>query len=316
MKIQLGYEGWKTVEVIKDGEVVNKIGPYRNMILDSGLDLLGGYSSDFADYMVAGTGNSEPSPSQTQLDSKLGGSARSTGGSISRNDVESYVAFTRTYTGAVGAFVGNFSEIGIGPNASGTNLFSRSLLRDVEGNPTSITVLADEQLRVTYELRMYQPTGDTFVGELGGYEVTIRPMLVEDISDGGSWQYWTWGMLMGVGSNSLPIGSPLQSGTNANAGSLRLYSGEIGPITGGPSGTMQTPNARTMVSRSYTPGSFEMEVTFNIPIGSGNFAGGLGAIALSMGGTLFQFGFSPKLNKTSENRLIFTVVYSWGRREE
>lgn len=310
------YAGFKTVERIKAGIVVERVGPYPNLILDSGLDLLGSDRFTFANVMVAGSGSSEPIPAQTQLINKVGGYATSgSPGAVIKNTELGYISQTRVYTGGIGTFVGNISEIGIGPNTTGLGLFSRSLIKDVEGNPTTITLLSDEQLRVTYELRVYQPTGDTFLGVINGHEVTIRPAVVDTLRVGTGWtQKWKWAVYFGENDNGLPFGIPLPPEANA-AAALAVYAGPIGSITEMPNGTPNYLNANAMIGRNYTPGSFEMELTITIPIGSGNIAGGIGAMALVMGGAVFQFGFSPKLPKNNENRLTFGVKYSWGRYE-
>lgn len=73
---------------------------------------------------------------------------------------------TWTYEFDIGQIVGNISELGItvnesvlnNPNSGSINyrtnntVHTRLLIKDTQGNPTTISVLADEQLRVTYTL--------------------------------------------------------------------------------------------------------------------------------------------------------------------
>ena len=52
-----------------------------------------------------------------------------------------------------GIAAGNISEVGLGWGNS--NLWNRALIKDANGNPTTITVLSDEYLDVVSEIRVY-----------------------------------------------------------------------------------------------------------------------------------------------------------------
>lgn len=54
-----------------------------------------------------------------------------------------------------GAAAGNISEVACGQSNSYTTSACRALIRDSAGNPTTITVLSDEVLTVTWELRRW-----------------------------------------------------------------------------------------------------------------------------------------------------------------
>lgn len=60
---------------------------------------------------------------------------------------------------ARGAAAGNVSELTTGSAANNTSAMARALVRDVEGNPTTITVLSDEVLTVTWEWRKWWTVG-------------------------------------------------------------------------------------------------------------------------------------------------------------
>lgn len=61
---------------------------------------------------------------------------------------------TRVWTFAAGAIVGNMSCIGIGSSASftGTNLKIKSLIKDVNGSPTTIPATATDQIIITHNM--------------------------------------------------------------------------------------------------------------------------------------------------------------------
>jgi len=58
-------------------------------------------------------------------------------------------------TFARGAAAGNISELSTGTSANNTSVLARALVRDDMGNPTTITVLSDEVLTVTWEWRKW-----------------------------------------------------------------------------------------------------------------------------------------------------------------
>ena len=99
-----------------------------------------------------------------------------------------YISHIVEYHFAIGAAAGNLSELGVGWASSGTTLFSRALILDSGGTPTTITVLSDEYLYVTYEHRFYPSETDAtgsivFTGNIGGtYTYTLRPAQIDSTS--------------------------------------------------------------------------------------------------------------------------------------
>ena len=62
---------------------------------------------------------------------------------------------------ARGAAAGNISELTTGYANNNTSAMARALVRDAMGNPTTITVLSDEVLTVTWEWRKWWTVGET-----------------------------------------------------------------------------------------------------------------------------------------------------------
>lgn len=60
-----------------------------------------------------------------------------------------------TKTSPRGAAAGNISELTCGWGNNNVSAFARALVRDAEGNPTTITILPDEVLTLTWELRRW-----------------------------------------------------------------------------------------------------------------------------------------------------------------
>ncbi len=130
-----------------------------NLVLDAGLDAMAGVGSAAISHVWVGSGNSAPVPSQVSLDNAIAGTSTTQGSDQSGLQVSAlpyYYFCKRTFRFPLGASAGNLSEVGLGNGAG--SLFNRALIRDSSGNPTSITVLADEILDVLVELRVYPST--------------------------------------------------------------------------------------------------------------------------------------------------------------
>lgn len=133
------------------------------MILDAGINHM--LNDNYPlNYIHVGSGSSQPSAGQVQLDVKFAYTNRNkklTHGYVSASDAENGKAYGYSRLEVQfnkGAAKGNISEIGVGNNTDGNPLWSRTLILDHSGNPTSITILEDEYLTVTYEARRYVST--------------------------------------------------------------------------------------------------------------------------------------------------------------
>jgi|SRR5690554_478906 len=319
VNFRAGVRGiFKKIEVLKNGVVKKEYTPFNNIILDTGLVNLGSNLYPFR-YMVVGASNVEPLPTDTTLGSKFGGSAEAPTnglqGAWGWDALENYISTSFVFTFGVGTTTGNVSEIGVGPNSNGTNLTSKALVRDEMGNPTTVTVLSDEQLRVTYEARMYIDTADV-VQVFDGTTVTIRPANLGISSDTSGGRHWNFYTVRPSGfSNTPPFNSSLVDSNSSNVAGLLLYTGSLGPITGEPTGLFSNLNARTYITKTFSAANLEVSNKLVLPTGAGNNASGIGAILIATGGTVWQIGFSPNLMKDSLSRLEYELAFSWGRHE-
>ena len=163
MNLTMAMEGFYSLKVHggRRGEI--DFGTHKNLILDAGIThMLNNY--DPLRYIHVGSGSSQPSASQAQLDARFAYTNRSNSvrhGFVSKDDSENNRAYGYSRLEVQfdkGAAKGNISEIGVGNNTDGNPLWSRTLILDHSGNPTSITILEDEYLTVTYEARRYVST--------------------------------------------------------------------------------------------------------------------------------------------------------------
>ena len=164
-------------------EIVRETPEFHNLVLNTGLARMA--VGTWIDRCCVGTGNSTPVVSQVALDSFLASTttvaagASDTGG-IQVTTAPFYWFGRRTWRFAVGVATGNISEIGLG--WGNTTLWNRALVKDTAGNPTTITILADEYLDVISEVRVYPKESvsninlvDKVGNIISAHEVKIMP---------------------------------------------------------------------------------------------------------------------------------------------
>lgn len=279
-----------------DGRVRVDTGWFPNLVLDQGLDLIG-QGSNWLNSCRVGTGNTAPANGQTNLISHVAGTP-TTQGTINTGAQGSppYYGFVqKTWRFSQGSAAGNLAEVGVGTTTSnGSNLFSRALILDGSLNPTTLTVLSDEFLDVSYELRCYPPTDDvngTFMISSENHDYVLRASQVNS-------SLW----------------SPGQSGFTGGSGgtlSVTAYSGSIGAITSTPGGT---PSTVTPSNIAYSNGTYRRDFTAQWDLNAANFGGsGITAFRFAMGCGAMQFSSSPGVAKDNTKTLSMTFRHSWAR---
>ena len=159
MNLELGVKASGTFKVqvlSKKKELIKESDWQNNLILDQAIDRL--FFGWFAPaFLYVGTGNSTPTTSQVGLDAPFaaeGGLVASTENFLDRAP---YGTFTHNaeYQFEQGSIVGNIAELGI---TDGDNVYlTRALIKDSLGNPTTISVAADQILRVFYSIEITIP---------------------------------------------------------------------------------------------------------------------------------------------------------------
>lgn len=265
---------------------------FNNLILDQGLNRIG--TSDYFSACQVGTGNTAPANSDTGLVARVAGTTTLQASSIGANGGAPYYGFAlRTFRFPLGAAAGNIAEVGIGWGTTGSTLFSRALVKDLGGTPTTITVAADEFLDVTYELRLYAPATDTVVGPVTisgtDYTFTVRASQVTSAS----------------------VWAPTNTGiTNFVSGAI-FYNGAIGAITGLPSGVSGV--ASTITAQTYSNNSYQRDFAIFCDLNACNLSGGITALYFQATMGAYQASISPALAKTSTKLLTLNYRVSWAR---
>lgn len=300
IQLRTGLQGWFKLEAVKrDGTRRLLADWFPNLITNSGLEAVavGGYLGE----CLVGTGNTAPNVNDTALAAQVA-TTSTIHDSVAAAQPGSpyYGAITNTYRFAEGVAAGNLAEVGVGI-ASGS-LFSRALILDGLGSPTTITVLIDEVLDVTYQLRLYPSTEadvtDSIVISAVSYNYTLR---ASRVTDGAGWTISSAGDIAG----------------GFAGGAVTAYDDVIGPITGSPAGTPG--GASTTVNDAYSAASHQRDFTCTWDLDSANFGGGIKSVEARFGLSAARLGsmqieFDTPLPKDNTKVLTLGFRQVWARK--
>lgn len=310
--MQVGLYGEVKVIVKRaDGTVRLDTGFFPNVITNLGLDAIGNNHNLFT-YCAVGGGNSTPLNTNTKLDNFL-----AVGEQISSESKFDYdpVRDTEFYkcSRTVGyRFEGldnkNISEVGlvIDYRPELHSAYTRTLIKNSNGDPTVITVLSGEILELQYRLWQVFDLKDkdqVVTAMIDGVEVPVNVKI--RLADVGGWFY-----NFVVGTGIMYDGS--------NYGNHPLFgTGEIGEITG----VISEPVGGYHIGmdwEAYQPSTYKRKFYVNNsiteavhPIRSFLFHTGLGAYQVRFGTV---DGDLP-IDKTNQDILQLGFEMSWGRYE-
>jgi hypothetical protein len=307
---KLGLKGEYRYEIRRNGELYKESDWFDNVILLTGLDRLGGttisaVASPVLRFSRIGTGTSVPVNTQTQLDAQAAFSnAGSTAIVVNSGSPDYETTHTFSFAYTQGAVVGNMSEIATGWDTTGSTLFSRALILDGFGSPTTITLTAIDQLTVFYRLTLVpdlaDSTGSINIGATS-HNYTLRPRNV------GSFGNSVFMFSSPQSSNTVvfnPIGIP-----NTCAAATSLSAITTSPATSGTGGS------RTI--GVYSTSSYFRDDTFDWSITQGNATGGVGIFLLGWGGgspngtMAYQMQVTPAVPKDNTRTMSITARFSW-----
>lgn len=282
-----------------DGRLRKSTGWFDNLITDAGLNHIG-TNGTWMSACGVGTGTATPAVTDTVLANQVG-SRTGTEQALSGGTTAPLYGWSRkTYRFGVGQATGNLTEIGIFQQvAAGGTMWSRALILDGSGNPTTLTVLSDEFLDATYEIRVMAPQVDvpdtlTITG-VGLLDVNLRAAGV-------------------TGSNWSPAGG-FGGGSVAGVKSGVLWTGALGVITAFPSGTSV---GGSLVEAAYGNNNLYREGTVTWALNQANMtirstSWQLGATTGAGGFGFMQAEFTPTFAKNSAQILSLVYRHTWAR---
>lgn len=326
----IGIAGeFRCVVTKADGTIKEDTGFQKNLILNQGLDFFGyggtkGYNIN--NMCAIGRGNSAPTVTQTKLDSyikQIVGTDKTSDYSYVDEGDNIYRMWEQQKYRFTGLNNVNISEVGListGSYSSDYYLTTRALIKDTEGNPTTITVKSDETLDIYYKIHKVIDTRDkTFVVNMldgnGGsvpYNVLIRPINVgEEVAH--------------TVTRHIAIDIP----TWRNEAYLALDMQELAPFTSQNSGgNRHDLNASTFLSLGgYNSGDFTKKLYINMGL---DMANGYNFKRVALVGVkpantpIKFFPFQMQISRASDDAPIFKtnqetltipLEFSWGRYE-
>lgn len=303
------YKG-KCVNGKRDRSTEKKVAEFDNIITDLGKDHVGN-RGDYVDFCHVGSGTATEVVGDTALGSFIAGVAKSNDVAETFKTVQGSSPYYSTqrvkYEFGEGVAEGNISEIGISTQITTGSLFSRARVKDGGGTPTTITVLSDEYLDVTYDLRMYPDhvssdgTGSITITGVGSVSYTIRAAKVTtlDNMDGVSEQ---------AGINTV----------STNRGSSYSSDVTLGAVTSNPTATdsENDPLVDSSVG-SYGDSNYYVDLTFEWGLSKGNLSdsGGAGIQGIMVHTTFgsYQITFGTLLAKDNTKIFEFDLRIAWER---
>lgn len=304
MVLKPRVRGFITLEARSRYGLVLRSHTFENLITDNGIDGIGaratGATPGLYNFIQVGTGNATPSFSDTTLTTYTAGQVQTAMATSNSGPSDYYSDSTRTYTFTLGAVVANLAEIGAAGSSTTGNLFSRALIVDEFGTPTTFPVLADEQLVCYYTVRTYPPLSDatgTININASPYDYTVRAIAVTAVR---------WAV-----ASDTSFGGANNSSVTSNQNLNSLGTGSLAAITAGTPSYTSAVNPTTQADGAYTPNSLLRDCT--ITWSPASFAGTRNVLLHQRQWTAWQILYDPPIAKTADQQLQLAFRLSWDR---
>lgn len=304
VNVQLAeLEGHFTFDKHRLGETPVTVADFGNLITDAGLKgYLSSPSFQPATRQIhrcdVGSSSVPPAPDQTALFARLASQSSPTP-SVTYLDDPFRVVLSYVYPFGEGAAAGNISEVAVGPGTGAPWAIScRALVRDAEGNPTSIPVAEDEFLTVTYTLTIYVDMADKpFTLNLisGVHDCVLRPFSTRTFNAATAFVQ---------GLQPARISASACSPNGLVDPSANNFSPPTASLTWESRGGTE-PGVGNFVDWSYRLA----------PAQGNTYPEGIGVLSLGLDSWVkYQVSFSPRLPKTNLRTFTLRFRFSIGRR--
>lgn len=297
MNIQTGgkVSGVYGIKVLRnagtDKEHLEDFGESPNMLLDGFFErFASGNLSTSTWRMFVGSGTTPVEATQTQLVSQVGSYDQM---SVTSNDnvkvgSDYIVSSTGVAEWAIGAIVGNISEVGVRLGGLiGSTVDSRALIVDSQGSPTTITVTAEDKLEISYTLKAVIPIEQVVsVHDFAGVQTTCTVERLAALDKGRNSL-----------SSMLSIADRLHASTNNTL---------INDPESNSSSSSERIDGSNLSVTSTNLGIGAKRKTFVISTSAGNLDGGIGGIGIAQAFYDLYHSiarFDPKIPKSETQTL-------------
>lgn len=324
---QLGLSG-----IVQSWEVINKDGsisracykPHSNLITNLGLTNLYwanayyewgyNYAWYLNRYLALGTGTAEPTIEDTRLGNEVFRGERNysaynadSSSPLGGTDGYYYVTRQRGYQTNLGDLNHDITEVGFATNSTlnHASISTKHRLKDEFGNPTSVRINSDQQLRIKYIISISVTPITSYTGsfELTGYTPST-------INYTAAWQGCS-------GFDS--VAGTISIAPQYNKLALASWSPGLGPIgaAGYVNGQIERSYATSSNPVSDGAGGYYTNRTYEYTPSEAVWAGGTQLITIIPSGIngrgAWMLHPSPAIIKPNTHRMTLTIKFSWGR---
>ena len=284
-----------------DGVPTKETGWFHNLVLDSGLDQMS--KGTWIDRVCVGSGNSKPTVDQVRLDNFVASTTNVLAYGNTSSNVEPYFyGNKRTYRYGEGAAKGNLTEIGLG--WADDKMWNRTLIKDINGDPTTLTILEDEYLDVLIEVRVYLKSSGS-----GAFRLLDKV--------GGVISEHTYKMQPDMVNSSQNKFNRVSMGTDNNGNFIWISGKGFGTPTnpvredslGAYARGITYPNTRTVV------GTWDAALTAN-NFAHKSFSIGIDGLCDSGYYNGYSVEIDPPITKKNTQVMRYSFSLSWERHEE
>lgn len=320
--MNIGLAGRFQVQVFRaDGTLKMDTGEQDNLILNKGLDFLGRGEGNMMAACAIGSGSSTPRAFDTELDAIQEVVTRSGNGEVVNaeyvNDGSNTykVSAMRVYRFEADRSM-NVSELGLSsvrtiestsPTVYGYHLCTRALIKNPEGSPITIPLVAGEVLVVYYTLYQVYSTADntSTIKIVQNSGPAIPTTAITRIARAGASGYVSC------------VGAPLMDGGSRsffNADNL-AYITPLVAVDATLSGHFENSKAggwSTSMSE-YSSGNYSRIFNLVLDLTAANNEAGVKRVVVYTSMGVWQVQYTPPILKTLDHRMILPIKFSWSR---
>ncbi|RLZ06647.1 hypothetical protein EAH57_15530 [Acinetobacter sp. 2JN-4] len=281
---------------------------FPNLVLNAGLDRMS--QGAWINRVMVGSGNSTPLITQTSLDNFVASTTTRTEHASTRQltNLPYYYSLKTTFRFAQGAAAGNLSEIAMG--WADNSCWNRSLIKDSNGNPTTITVKANEFLDILTELRIYPNLNDVVSDvdlknedgdTISTHTVTVRPNMFIDLIHSGSYELFATAVRLADGINNMTNTIRVRAGDALLNSISQNVTGTTIVDTHGSAGNNSYPSLKSCV--------YKLPFTITQALGLHKVI----SVKSRLGD--WKFEYNPPISKDNTQTLEHNFMLTWGRYE-